>query len=295
MKNKLEYYYNLNISEIITKKNCFVLKSEEEIFILKEMQFADDNLMDFILLNRRNGNEYLLPIENIKNEFLIEMDEKKYMLLKVNRDNKNLYDNFDYCKLQVANTKYTYKIWEEKVDYCRTQLINFFVGHENKHVINLFNYYSGLAENAIMLMEKYEDEFFNEKRYLSRIRIFYPNNTINYYDPTKYVIDYRARDYAEWIKSRFFKDKDVDINEINFYMSKFGYDDNDKVVFFARLLYPTYFFDAYEDFILGLTTEFELNQTLLNMFDYEKFLYKIWKILSKSCFKIPKIDWLVKN
>ena len=43
------------------------------------------------------------------------------------------------------------------------------------------------------------------KSFLCHKRMYYPNNTINYFDPTNFIVDYKSRDVAEYIKSCFLK------------------------------------------------------------------------------------------
>ena len=85
-----------------------------------------------------------------------------------------------------------------------------------------------------------------EKVTLCHKRLKFPNLKKDYYNPLLFLFDLEIRDIAEYIKSSFFKsEKDAWIELKSFLnlrkLSIYGYQ-----MFFARLLYPSYYFDEYE-------------------------------------------------
>ena len=60
------------------------------------------------------------------------------------------------------------------------------------------------------------------------------------------------------------------------------------------MLYPTYFFDCYQDIILGELDEIEINKYLVKAIEYQKFLKYIYFYLKQS-YKIPEIEWIKKT
>ncbi|NLM96471.1 MAG: hypothetical protein GX175_02475, partial [Halanaerobiaceae bacterium] len=68
----------------------------------------------------------------------------------------------------------------------------------------------------------------------------------------------------------------------------------DCMLFFTRLLFPTFYFDIYEDIINNGEDEKELLRIINRVNDYEEFLRKIYTYL-KTITTIPDIEWLKKT
>ena len=63
---------------------------------------------------------------------------------------------------------------------------------------------------------------------------------------------------------------------------------------FARLLYPTYFFDKYDEILEGTASEEEIVSIIEKQEEYEEFLIDIYSFL-KLNYNIPEIEWLIKR
>ena len=59
----------------------------------------------------------------------------------------------------------------------------------------------------------------------------------------------------------------------------------------ARMLYPSYYFDEYFEYIKGNNNEEKLLNIIKRVDEYENYLYIIQNILSKNI-DIPKINWI---
>ena len=62
-------------------------------------------------------------------------------------------------------------------------------------------------------------------------------------------------------------------------------------LFLARMLYPTYYFDAYEEILNGKKKEEEIKKITNKVNDYEKILKKIYNYY-KNFLMITPIEWL---
>ena len=179
-----------------------------------------------------------------------------------------------------------------QVRYGLKKILNFSMNKDE--LIQSFDYYMGLAENAIAIMKKIENKSEAKKEYVCHRRIYYPNNTINYYDPTNYVIDYKSRDIAEYIKSWFFKEENVKISEIESFIKKYKLNNLDLLILYARLIYPTYYFDVFEDLILSKDNA-EAKQKLLNIINktkkYQQTITDIFEIYVQDS-TLPYIKWI---
>ena len=65
------------------------------------------------------------------------------------------------------------------------------------------------------------------------------------------------------------------------------------ILLYGRLLFPTYYFDEYENIILGNTEEKSLNKILKKTNEYILFLKDVWLEINKY-YKLPEIEWIIK-
>lgn len=148
-----------------------------------------------------------------------------------------------------------------------------------------------MAENAIYMANKIEKN--DEILTLCRYRISYPNYSRDYYNPLNYIFDLRIRDIAEYIKSKFFSNEDV-YDDINYILNNYKLSDYEYKMFYVRLLYPSYYFDLFEDCILDNKEEKELINIIKLTDKYEIFLKDVYYLISKFTY-IDKIDWIIKK
>ena len=64
-------------------------------------------------------------------------------------------------------------------------------------------------------------------------------------------------------------------------------------MFFVRLLFPTFYFDIYEDVILDEKNEKELLKIVTHIKEYERMIALTYQYL-KSIIYLPEIEWLNK-
>ena len=65
-------------------------------------------------------------------------------------------------------------------------------------------------------------------------------------------------------------------------------------MFYARLLYPTYYFDVFENIIDDEEDEKNLDKIVSKSHEYELFLKDVYIFLSKSYY-MPEITWIIKS
>ena len=126
-------------------------------------------------------------------------------------------------------------------------------------------------------------------------RIHINDNLYELYHPINFIYDYRIRDVCEYIKSAFFNDEDVyQIIDEYFKYNYLSY--KELLLFYGRLLYPSYFFDLYDDIVNENLDEKQIEKIIIKSQEYEKFLININFYLNKLCNRyIPQIDWLIKR
>ena len=127
---------------------------------------------------------------------------------------------------------------------------------------------------------------------LSHRRIFYPNTSLNFFNPLSFIFDLEVRDIAGYLKVAFFHNEDV-LLDLKTYLklrklTPYGYH-----MLYARLLYPSYYFDIYEDIMNNDGDEEKLLPVINKVNEYELFLKNAYVAISQYT-NLEKIDWLLK-
>lgn len=306
MKETLEYYYGLDIDflEELDGKYHFKLDNQDYFFVFYNRSI--DELKDIVnvcnemVLKGINVNKILI---NRNNSYLTKINEYDYILFAVSNINEE-YDIFDMIKISdklvLNNSKSSlYRnnwgtLWSEKVDYFEYQVRELAI---NKDVVkNSFSYYIGLAENAISYVNNTNFKYKNVLDYrivLSHRRVYFPNYKLNYLNPLSFIFDLEVRDIAEYLKSMFFnKNEEYVLEELSSYLKVRRLSIYEYQMLFARLLYPTYYFDNYEAVMNKNVDEEVLVKIIKKCNDYEIFLKKAYLEISRYA-KIDKIDWII--
>ena len=295
MKETLEYYYNLDIDNLEELDGKYHFKIENQDFFFVFYNRGLEELEDIIgvcnemFLKGINVHEV---IRNRDNSFLTKVNEYNYILFKVNNLSEE-YDIFDMVnisnKLVLNNNKSSLyrnnwgSLWSDKIDFFEYQVRE--LGVEKNVVKSSFSYYVGLSENAISYVNnailKYGGVS-SGRIVLSHRRVFYPNYKLNYMNPLSFVFDLEVRDVAEYLKAMFFK-KDIEycLDELKSYLSIRKLNIYEYHMFYARLLYPSYYFDVYDSVMNKNVNEEELVKIVKRSNDYEKFLKKTYLEISK--------------
>lgn len=279
MENVVSYYYNLIVDKCKLINNVLLIESDGKLYIVKSIH----NLEDFNnVLNNINGY-YYYPILSKEGKYYFEYNNSYYAMFEANEPSTIVGDNLIYQPvLSSANIDYT-KIWENNIDY----FIKYITTLENDDIdtINCLNYYIGMSENAITINEKAKKMLGSARTAIEHFRIVYPNYNLYYKDPTELLVDFISRDIAEYTKSKFFFDE-MTTNELIELINKHNLEDKEVMFLFARLMYPSYYYDAV----------FENNiekQQIINKKrkSYEEFLYITMRQIKTTNLYL-NIDWL---
>ena len=182
-------------------------------------------------------------------------------------------------------------LWSKKIDYLE-ELINE-NGIKYPLIVNTFNYFVGMAENAIA----YYNNIFIEQNYkyvISHKQIKINDTVEALYNPLNIIFDYRARDIAEYIKISFFKNNKNILTELKKYLSNISLSLMEVKLLISRLLYPSFYFDMYEDILVDGSDEIILANIINKTDDYEIYLANIIDFFKKY-YNIEEISWLKKK
>lgn len=272
MRNTIKYYYNLDADNIRYENGIYIFNN----YIFKEL----NNPINFELYNFYISNNLYLHkiIYNINNDYITKYENKNYILLRIEKNERISIDNiFNFIiDVPILDIKNWGELWEKKIDYYERNIIN----TKNKNILDVFPYYIGLGENAISI---YKSNNLDTTHSICHNRM---NNDYEFYSPDNIIIDYKVRDISEYIKKNFFIDT-LDNNLLIKYLNSNNFMIGDYTILYARLLFPTYFFDCIEN-----NEKIDVYVSKINQ--YEKFLNQMYWVLNING-NIPRIDWLIKK
>jgi len=307
MKEIINYYYNFNIDKIEDYKNYSYFNYYNEDFYFVFFNRTMDELRDIvnicIEMKEKNIKVHDIILNRDK-ELITKVGDNFYLLFKLNVNKYQIIDFINVCefsnkfKLNKYNSK-LYRnnwgeLWSKKIDYLEYQIKE--LGRDKKIILDSFSYYIGLAENAISYVNKINkvigiSEY--DKVTLSHRRIFFPNTVLNYLNPLSFIYDLEVRDVAEYLKMGFFSNEDSLLDLKTFLKIKkltpYSYH-----MLYARLIYPSYYFDLYEDVMNNNGDEEKIINIVNKVNEYEYFLKMAYQEINQYT-SLEKIDWIIKK
>ena len=297
MNNWLKYYYDINVIDINKIDDNYLLLDKYDNYYLLFYYDKDKININYInnILNKINLNKtlYYQLILDKYNHIINIYEEKEYILLKIKgliNEEINIKEIINNIKIFKVNNKpiNLENIWSKKIDYLEYQISE--LAKDKNEIIDSFSYFVGLAENSISILNINKVNYSNASISLVHNRVYYPNKAINYYNPLNLMIDYSSRDLAEYIKEKLYSKKDV-TKDIDLIINNLNKDD--LIIFYARLMFPSTYFDAIENILLNNYNENVLDKYIdLN----KEYLYMLqetyYKINKKNHIMIP--NWIIK-
>lgn len=302
MKNIINYFYNLNITELTNKDNIYSFYDNDELYHfyiytnnIKNIDLTkdiDDSLKKDTLIHE--------IIINKDNSIITYYNNIPYILCKININiNKPITlgeINYLSSKVIITNSKITYHSWQDlwsiKMDYLE-KVINE-NGKKYPIIVDSFNYFVGMAENAISYYNNLSNKEVDNNSLVISHRIININDTVYaIYDPVNIIIDHKARDIAEYIKYSFFSDNTNIFKELNIYFKYNYYTKDDVVMLLARVLYPSFYFNMYEDIMINSKEEKIITNITSKLDKYELYLARVFKYFN-NFYNLPIPEWLNK-
>ena len=290
MEDFVKYIYNIKIEDYRENSGIYYIKSGQENYML--VTFFDNPInlyKKYIFLKRNNVFCYDI-IFNRYNEIVSDYKSKQYILFKKNIVLKKYITIIELCAptpiFEYKNQAEVKNKWELKNDYYES-ILEKSCSNSLELFVN-FDYYLGLGELAISLLNYIN--FDNIPLYAQHIRLKCENCIKDYYDPRNIIVDSRIRDISFYIKDTFFEN-DISISEIKTIIEKMVLNNDEALLFFARMLYPDYYFDICDDILNKNVNNFGLKKCIKKNIQYEIFLKSIYQCLNKI-YNFPSIQWL---
>lgn len=290
IKNTINYYYNLFPKNIFqnTEGYYFFIDNIKYLFKKydKKIEMIDNiyNMHIDIL----NNNLYVHPIILNKDSHpLTIIDGNPYILFQINIINEkiSIEDIIPFTQLQVeGNNNNWSELWSKKNDYLEFQISE--LGKNHPLIRDSFSYFIGLGETAIAIVNNIDVQ--NHETVYAHNRI--TDNSFNLYDPTNIIKDLKVRDVAEYFKYKIFKGINIE-EELTIYLNASKLSIYEYMMFFARMIYPTPYFDLYEEIITDKIDENNIKELINNIEYYENTIKKIYHYY-KTFINIMPIEWL---
>ena len=297
MNNAILFFYNINVQEI--KKindnyyftylsNNYVIYSykrditEAENIYNLNLDMLSKGLIGYEIILTQNreilfihGGTYyiLMKFPNIKNRVITYEDVISFYF----PTSKNKFLNLDK-----SNWGYN---WSGKIDFIEYQ----FSQVKNKFPIleNSIDYFIGVWENAISYFN--DNVTFLEEKFVCHKRVDTKMDLLEFLNPLNFVIDYKERDKGEYLKSYV-----INNNYSSVQLKKLlqGSSKNNIILLISRILFPSYYFDLYEDIVLKEKNEEEI----IKMIEKRKNINNLLKYIFEnfSNYNIPYIEWIKK-
>ena len=302
MKNIINYFYNLNITKLTNKDNIYSFYDNDELyhFYIYNNNIKNLDLTKDIYDSLKNDTLIHEIIINKDNSIITYYNNIPYILCKININiNKPITlgeINYLSSKVIITNSKITYHSWQDlwsiKMDYLE-KVINE-NGKKYPIIVDSFNYFVGMAENAISYYNNLSNKEVDNNSLVISHRIININDTVYaIYDPVNIIIDHKARDIAEYIKYSFFSDNTNIFKELNVYFKYNYYTKDDVVMLLARVLYPSFYFNMYEDIMINSKEEKIITNITSKLDKYELYLARVFKYFN-NFYNLPVPEWLNK-
>ena len=305
MKDTISFYYNIDIDTLEEKDGKYHFKYQNRdfffVFFNRNLEELED-LLACISEMQKKGIDVHGILINKDNSILTKINEYNYILFSVNNCSET-YDIFDIIDMNNKLTLNNYNskiyrnnwenLWMQKVDYFEYQIRE--LGLDKQVIKNSFSYYIGLAENAISYVHNVKLKYPSQGTIvLSHRRIFYPNYKLNYLNPLSFIFDLEVRDIAEYLKTMFFSEDDESeiLEELKSFLKIKRLTIYEYNMLYARLLYPSYYFDIYEEVMNKERSEEDLLKIISKNENFEEFLKKAYLEITKYAI-LEKVEWII--
>lgn len=297
MKNAMIYFYNLNPEDLIKVNNTtYSFYIGYEKYYLSRINRPEEDIKEIISIVEQFPNSFHQIIKNRINEPITEIDEIPYILLKIRCAENNEIDINDILnnipyenkKSVLLRTNWS-TLWSNKIDYLEYQVSE--LASHKEIIRKSFSYYCGLAENAVQYFNMLGDV--NLPTFIAHKRIRSNTRTLDFYNPLNIIIDYRMRDISSFLKAAFFETgTDASLKLVDIIINKGNLSSLEYNILFARLLYPSYYFDELNNVLEKNKDEDSLLKYIDKINEYEIFLNKVFKKFTEHSSMIT-IDWLI--
>ncbi|MBQ2872500.1 MAG: hypothetical protein IJE89_00690 [Bacilli bacterium] len=297
MNNFIEYFYGIKVDKVIYGNKYYSFIYNGYVY---RLYIVDSNINTKSLyeINKKLVGNTLMSeiIVNMNGEVISIYNDIDYILLKifVNINKPISLEEISFISNSLMIEKINVNwgmLWSNKIDYLE-DLINE-NGKKYPLIVDSFNYFVGMAENAISYFNSIITDN-NYKYVISHKTIRWRDTVEALYNPLNIIFDYKVRDIAEYIKNSFFNNNYNIFNELVIYLRNNSLSLTDVNLLISRLLYPSFYFDMYEDILIDNKEEKIILDVISRLDEYEEYLSKVICFF-KDNYDVYEIEWLKKR
>ncbi len=307
MKENILYAYHIKLDNIKDEKDYSFFEIGENAFYFTKLKRTEKEFQELLLVMEellKKNIPIFTFVPNQNNSYITMVGNVPYVLVQTNHPKVEygILEIMNFQKQFFLNAKKSslYRnewatLWSSKVDFFEYQVHE--LGKDYPIIVNSFSYYVGLAENAIAYVNFISKRIpmpSNTPIVLSHRRVNYPNIRLNFDNPLNFIFDIEVRDVASYIKSLFFYDEELAMIDLKAYVDMRKPDLYSLSMLYARLLYPSYYFDIHEKIIEKNEKEECLLPIIDKVQDYEKFLKNVF-YLFRNYVPLEPISWILKT
>lgn len=294
MKNIIFNNYNISVKRIYIKNNQkYFFYNNTKIYIICNKNY---NNIDELF----NTSNRLYDMGIKVNTFILNTMGKSYTkykngyisLLKVNNFEEYI-DLEDIKKFEdIINNIPEYDIlkdWKDNIDYLEKNIIEY--DDEYPTIQKSINFYIGIGENAIQILEKYNSQISRNNNSIGHLVTYKIFSDGELYNPFSFIKTNRTYDLSNYIKYKFLNN-DINYSEIDFILNNLIFNGYEAVFFFSNILYPNIYFDLLKRIIDNQVDESLLEKYLKYRNNYRKLVVYIKKYLEEKDDEIKKLKWL---
>ncbi|MGM9879372.1 MAG: hypothetical protein ACI31R_05065 [Bacilli bacterium] len=297
MNNAILFFYNINSQEIKKINNNYYFTYLNNNYGIYSYNRDITEAESIYYLNLDMLNKGLIGYEIIltqNREVLFMHEETYYILMKFPNIRNRIITYEDvisfyfpieknkFLNLDKSNWGYN---WSGKIDFIEYQ----FSQVKNKFPIleNSIDYFIGIWENAISYFN--DNVTFIKEKQVCHKRVDTKMDLLEFLNPLNFVIDYKERDIGEYLKSFI-----ITNNYSNKQLNKFlqGMSKDNIILLISRILFPSYYFDLYEDIVLEEKEEEKIIEMIEKRNNVNSLLKYIFENFSN--YNIPYIEWIKK-
>ena len=216
------------------KVNTFIINNEKKYFTKKD-----------------NINIVLLRVNEYENDFNIN-DIIRFQNINSDLENVNIIDK-----------------WSKTIDDLENELVDY--NEEYQLIQNSIDYFIGMGENAISLLNNHKDKIVNDSiGHMINYKVF---NKCILNNPFNFIKINKMYDIANYIKYKLLTNR-VDYDEIDIIINNNS--DIENIYLFSCMMFPNIYFDLVKMILLGHEKEEKIEFFIKRINNYQKF--KISKI-----------------
>ena len=286
MKDFIYINYGLKVNKIY---NNYFFVGNDKVYIYRTLKNEKELEKLFNITNDMYTKRLLVDtfLINKNNKYYTKKDKENIVLLKENdRDSKvTLKYLMKYIDFKLDIDEFDIiEYWKSTIDDIEELLVEY--NKEHLLLQDSVNYFIGMSENAITLMNQYEKRISNDIAH--NINYYnYSNESFN--NPFNFIRLNKLYDISLYIKYNFYIDN-IDYDEIYNILNSID-DEYDEAFLFSCLLYRNFYFDVVLKIIKEDEDDEKLKLFINKIKKYEELLSFCRQNL-KKCKWLALINWL---